>query len=216
MLIEPVATSLYISTLPSVIYNGFGTGAQQIDPRTIPFLFGGQLPLNIYLMEPVDNPPPSTFPYNIIPTFGLQLFFYITDGTIGGTIYTQQINWATDANNTYFIANLPMNTANLQALLGTSKSPQPAFLQVAYIQNGQQCPVCNFPILIGVGTPIVNLQVPAGLTPLSAEVANATFVPKQPVAGQGIQLMSKGGKIIELIYDDNLDGSATLQFMKLN
>lgn len=213
-----IATSLYISLLPAVIFNGFGPGASQVDPRTIPFLFGGQLPLNIYLLEQIQDPPPGTFPYNIAPTTGLQLFFYLTSGAIGGTIYTQQINWDTDPNNQYFTANLPMNTANLETLLAGVMGANYAggVMQIAYVQNGLQCPICSFPVQIGVGTPIIDLEVPAGLTPLSAEVANATYVPKQPVAGQGITLESVQGKLIELVYLDNPDGSATLQFNKLN
>ena len=185
-----VATSLYISLLPSVIFNGFGPNAQQVDPRSIPFLFGGVCPLNIYLIEPVHQST-STFPFNIIPTTGLQLFFYLTDGTIGGAQYTWLVNWATDPANQYFIGNLPMSTAALQTLLGTGKSAT-ASMQVSYIQNGLQCPAASFPVNIGVGAPTVGLNVPAGLTPLSAEAASATYFPIQPKPGQPLLLESLG------------------------
>lgn len=211
------AHALYIDTSSNTLLSGIGASAGPVNANTLPLYFGDTLALQIYLLAPLQNPPPSDFAYQVIETDGLALFLYIDAGTVGGTIYTQQINWtiANDGEFDYFSGNLSLNTVALEALMGTATSAT-AWIKIGYIQNGLQTTVFSQQIQITVGLPLVNLTVPPGQTPLSAEVAQQTYLSLQPVNGRALMLSSPLGKIIELVVVDNPDGSASLKENNLN
>jgi len=189
-----------------------------IDPQSLPFYFGDTISLKVQLLNKTNTTLAGSNPYTIINTAGLQLFMFLTDGKIGGTIYTQQISWNTDPTFSYFFSTLSLNTLALQTLLGMNTSAT-CWLQIGYVQNGLPVTVFSQQIVISVGIPATNLVVPAGLTPLSAEVANAMFVhldgnPNNP--GQGFFLVTPNGKKLFICAADNPDGTAVFQANPVN
>lgn len=200
--------TLYISTTENALLAGQNVSSR-IDPNSLPLYFGDTLTLNIWLLARQSNVNPVS--YAIVPTNGLQLFVYIDDGKVGGTIYTSQIVWTSDPNNQFFFANLPLNTTNLQTLLGSSPTAT-AFLKIGYVVGGLQTTVLSQSVTIGVGLPSAAVgQPPAGQTALSVEIANNTYFPIKPVNGQALYLATPNGKIIAVIAVDNPDGTASLQ-----
>jgi len=191
---------------------------QPVDPSSLPLYFGDTLNLIIYLLQiptGYNAQDPSNSTLETVTTAGLQLFLYLDDGVVGGTIYTQQVAFATDPTNSYFYGTLALNTPALQTLLGTNTSA-PCWLKMGYVQNGVQTTTLSKQVTIGVGIPVGALVVPAGLTPLSQEVAQAEFFPLQPKAGLALYLESPNGKIIAVVAVDNPDGTASLQANPVN
>jgi hypothetical protein len=209
-----VQINLYIDTTENILISGLNTSGS-FDPNKIPFYYGDTVNLRVYLMDKLQVRFPSDFPYSIIPTTGLQLFLYLDDGTVGGTIYTQQISWATDANSQYFYATLALNTAALATLLGVSTG-KTCYLKIGYVQAGLQTTVFSQTINIGVGIPASGLVVPPGLTPLSVEVANATYYPLAPAAGVPLYITSPNGKILIIRAVDQPDGTADMEASPIN
>jgi hypothetical protein len=189
--------------------------ASSINPASLPLYFGDTLSLSVYLMNKVGTTLSGSNPFSVINTAGITFFLYLDDGLVGGTIYTQQISWSTDPTNSYFLSSLSLNTLALQTFLGAATSKS-CWMKAGYVQNGLQTTVLSVMVNIGVGIPSVSLVVPAGLTPLSAEVANTTYVQVQGVAGNGFYLVSPSGKKIYIHVADNPDGTATLNSDPVN
>lgn len=209
--------TLYVNTSNNSLVAGRAS-TQAVDAGSLPFFYGDTLSLIIYLLQlpagyNAQDPANSTL--QTVSTAGLQLSVWIDDGTNGGTVYTDQIAFDTDAGNTYFFADLPLNTVALATLLGSSQS-KTAYLQIGYVQAGKQTTVLTRVVNIGVGIPNVTQAVAPGLTPLSAEAANAAYFPKNPVPGLPIYLESLNGKILALMAVDNPDGTASLQANPIN
>lgn len=126
--------------------------------------------------------PTGTFqnPYSYIATTGITAQAAI--GTrIGNstTYYTQQFTWTPsgDLADPYHEAVLPMNTAAITSLIGSAGSATSAFFEIKMISGGvpttvfsEQCTIMAAVIKDG------GITVPASPTPLSAEVANVTYV----------------------------------------
>jgi hypothetical protein len=208
---------LFINTSANQLVAGQNS-TQLIEPGSIPLFFGDTLLLNIYLLQvPIgwDARNPMASGLETVPTNGLQLFFYIDDGTIGGTIYTQQIAFAEDPSQRFFIGTLALNTAALQTLIGANTGA-PAWIKIGYVQNGVQTTVLSARVTINVGLPLVALAVPAALTPLSAEVANATYYPQLPVAGMPLLIKSPAGHTFALVAVDNADGTSSTQLNQID
>ena len=209
--------SLFIDTTSNTLITGINSPSS-INPLTLPIFYGDTIPVRVTLLNTIGTTLFGQNPYVIIPTTGLQLFLYLDDGTVGGTIYTQQITFTADPTTSFFSSTLALNTAALQALMAGS-TIQTASLKIGYIQNGLPVTVFSQTVNIRVGLPAVNLAVAPGLTPLSVEVANATYVhidgnPNNP--GQGFRLISPAGKILYVSAIDNADGTATMVETPLN
>lgn len=208
---------LFINTSNNTLLAG-QSSTQSVDPSSLPLFFGDTLQLTIYLLElpagySAADPASSTL--ETVDIAGLQLFLYLTHGEIDGDIYAQQIAFTPDLVNNCFTGNLALNTAALDTLLGAATSAQ-CWLKIGYVQGGLQTTVFSKTVTIGVGLPAEALVVPPGQTPLSAEVANATYLTQAPVAGRPIYLESANGKIIALLAVDNPDGTASLQASPMN
>jgi len=120
------------------------------------------------------------------------------------TYYTQQFTWtpSLDLGQPYFAAVLPMNTLAIATLLGTNSSAQ-AWLEVTKIADG--FPETVLQKLVTIQAAVIKtgtLVVPPGLTPLSAEAANAAFVPKSGIQGP-ILFIGSTGKTVMLDVDDS-------------
>lgn len=208
--------TLYIDTQANQLVTGT-TSTQTVQPSSIPLFYGDTLSLVIYLLTKTKSTTrPNDYDVSIVNTAGLQLFLYLDDGTVSGTIYTQQIVWTPDANNTYFSANLALNTAALLTLIGTSTSGASCWLKIGYVQGGLQTTVLSAQVTVGVGLPTSAVVVPAGQTNVSAEVANATYFPQAPVNGKPLYLASESGKVCALYFVDNPDGTASFQASQVN
>lgn len=212
--------TLYIDTSSNRLLSSLNTSSS-VQPSSLPFFVGDTLQLQIYLMVPLQTFTPSVPNYAIIPTAGLTLELFLTNGLDSGAVgyaqYTQQIVWNTDPNNQYFYANLALNTPALVALLANNTSAK-ATLVVGYVQNGTDTTVLYQPITVQPGIPTGNLVVPPGLTPLSLEAASGLFVPKAgvppnaPLAfGAGFILTTPLGVKLFIHAIDDGQGGATFQ-----
>lgn len=118
------------------------------------------------------------------------------------TYYTQQFTWTpnTDLSQPYFEADFPMNTAGIDTLLGT-KPKAGAFFEVKKIEGGTPLTVLSEAVVIHAAViKTGNLTVPADLTPLSAEAANAAYV-KVTHTGHWY-LMNANGYGVDIYVDD--------------
>ena len=209
--------SLYIDTTSNGLIAGVNNPFS-INPASLPLYYGDTLNLQIYLMNSTGTTLSSSNPYTVINNAGLQLFVYLDDSIVGGTIYTQQISWASDPTNSYFYSTLSLNTAALQTLLGAATS-KTCWLKVGYVENGLQTTVLSVVVTIGVGIPSTSLIVPAGLNALSVEVARTMFLPidgNPNNPGNGFYLISPAGKKLFVSAFDNPDGTASLQASPVN
>lgn len=196
--------SIYIDVVNNLVIGGIGIGQGQAASLP-PFVEGDTPSYQIFLCTPTNNP---LTPYTLMPIGGLSLQVAIGD-KIGNVTnyYTTQFVWAPSTDPTqpnYFFATLPLNTAAITTLIGGASSAQSTF-EVKYLQNGVPTTVLSQQITIQA-TVIKNggVVVPPGLTALSAEVANATFL-KNPVSD--LFLLGGDGHI----YTVYVDGNGSLQ-----
>jgi len=144
----------------------------------MPLLVSGDtLLLRIRLLAQTANWPNSSPPYDFIPTSGLTIAVYL--GILGEDNYlTQQVTWtpSVDPADPYFEALLPLNTSEIYDELGSSAQVT-ALLQIQKIAGGIPATVLLKEVRLRQGIANPDLPVvPAGLTPLSAEAANISFL----------------------------------------
>ena len=167
-----------------------------------PLVQGDQLQLRIWLLQNYSQ----LSDYDMLAVSGITLEVAI--GTKVGnssSYYTQQFTWtpSTDLAQPYFSGTLPMNTAEITTLLGTSATAS-AWMEVKMISSALPVTILSEPVTIQAAVIKADTnQVPIPLTPLSAEAANASFV-RVDHTGSFI-LRNANGKAI-LVYCDE-DGA---------
>lgn len=165
---------LYIDTTARQAVFGFTNSSQFQIPS---FTQDDTINMKVRLMTRTATFPIT--PYSYIPNTGLTLEVAIgTKIGTGGALYTNQYTWtlSTDLSDPYFSAQLPLNTAEIAALLGSSDS-KTAFLEVKFIDGG--VPTTVLSVQVTVQACVIHsgsFTVPAGLTPLSAEAAAAIYL----------------------------------------
>jgi len=190
----------------------------QVVPSSLPFFCPDTLKINWYLLTLSLNSLNQAI-VSPVPTAGLSFYVYITDGSLNGTIYTQQITWVADASGLFWSAYLSLNTSaiiNAIEALGSGAAQAAGlncFIEAGYIDaTGNQTTTYSPPITIKPGLPSGAVAPsPAGQTSLSTQVAAQTYMPQIPVAGLPLLLKTANGKIIQLLAVDNPDGTASLQ-----
>lgn len=207
--------TLYIDTTSNRLLVNLNLN-QQLQPQSLPFFYGDTLPVRVYLLQRLTNAVvgPTNSQFSIIPTTGLSLALYLTNGLVGVALinYTNQVTWQTDSAQEYFYADLPMNTAGLLGIVQTTApNPANAYLQVGYTDGAEPVTVLNQIVRIGIGAPPAAIVIPPGFDALSVQVANATYVPIAGVAGMPIYLISPSGKKIALMAVDDGDGGVSFQ-----
>lgn len=213
----PASVALYIDTTTNTLIQSSQNQAI-VSASNLPLFFGDTIAMTVQLFTRITNAAANVFPFQILSTAGLQLFLYLDDGTIAGTIYTQQITWTADPTNSFFSANLALNTAALQALVtATQPSGANCYLKIGYVQGGVQTTVLSQQVTINVGLPSSAVApVAPGQTALSTQIAAATYVPiNGGNPGQTMTLISPAGHKIELACVDNPDGSHSFQTIDL-
>ena len=190
----------------------------QLQASALPLFCPDTLQLNWYLLTQTLNSQ-NTIQISPVLTTGLSFYVYITDGSLNGTVYTQQITWVADASGLFWTAYLALNTSaiiNAIEALG-SGSAQAAglacFIEAGYIDgNGNQTTTLSQTITIKPGLPTGAMApVPPGLTAASVQFVVASTMPQQPTAGLPLLLKSAAGKVIQMLAVDNPDGSVSLQ-----
>jgi len=167
------------------------------------FVQGDTPTLRIFPYNPTYNP---ITPYIAMPIAGLSLMAALGDKVGNATnYYTQQFTWAasTDPQNpNYWIAPFPLNTDAITTLIGAKSQAQTTF-HVEYISAGVPTTILEVPVTIQAAV-IKNggVIVPAGLTALSAEAANATFL-KRTIEGAFFLKNTTTGKTYAVYMDDN-------------
>lgn len=165
---------LYVDTYSGGLVAGIDNLAVASLPRLIQ---GDTISLRIYLLARTTTYPKGT-PYTVVNNAALSLKVALgpKTGTAGSTLYTSQFVWAKDANNQYFFADLPLNTAGITALIGSAES-QEAWFEIEYTQNA--FPTTVFQQKVDIQAEVIEtgtIATPPGETALSSEVANATFL----------------------------------------
>lgn len=121
-------------------------------------------------------------PFSVIDTSGdLQIAIGTRVGN-SSTYYTQQFTWAKGGTpaDPYWEAQMPLNTAAITTLLGTSMTAT-AYLEVKLFEGGLPTTVFDSAVTLyaavikDAGVP----TVPPGLTACSVEYANATFLQRR-------------------------------------
>ena len=182
------------------------TGAANSTPAPAPPFVQGDTPtFRIFLLQRTATYPVT--PYTAVPIGGLTLEAALgTKVGSGGTIYTQQLAWtpSADPNNpNYWIATFPLNTAAVTTLLGSNPNA-PAWFEVKYVSGGvpttvlQQLMTVQASVIQGAG-----VVVPPGLTPVSAEFANATFLTRNISGAIYLVNPNTGKKVALYLGDDN-------------
>jgi hypothetical protein len=122
-------------------------------------------------------------PYSYLGTAGLS--FEVAIGTRVGNsslLYTQQFTWPADPLQQSISAQLPLNTAGIDGLIGVNPSGS-AWFEVKYLSGG--FPTTILDQQVDVQASVIkasSLTVPPGATALTAEEANATFL-KRKISG---------------------------------
>lgn len=167
---------------------------------TLPkFTQGDSLPLRVWLLVGFDRLGSSAF----IPVEGITL--QVALGTKVGnvaTIFTQQYTWTAsdDLGQPYFEAVLPMATEEIDELLGESGSVK-AWFEVKMVESGLPRTILSKEVTIYAAVIKPDTaEVAAGLTPLSAEAANATYLQRDIVGP--IRIFHVNGKGVELFVDE--------------
>jgi len=164
-----------------------------------PFVQEDSLQLKIWLLSGYSR----LASYSQVPVSGITLEVAI--GTrIGSssTYYTQQFTWtpSEDLGQPYFSGTLSMATAGINTLLGSSGSAQ-AYLQIRKTEGGVPATILQEPITVFASVIKDGVEeVPAPLTPLSAEAANASYV--RVVHTGSFDLMNANGLGIRIYVDD--------------
>jgi hypothetical protein len=117
--------------------------------------------------------------------------------------YTTQFTWvpSDDLGQPYFSGTLSMATAEIAGLLGSAASAN-AWFHIRKIEGGTPTTILEEPVTIHAAVIKSGaLEVPAPLTPMSAESANATYV-KQVHYGV-IDLMNANGKGTRMYTDED-------------
>lgn len=191
--------SLYIDIARNVLI----TGGPNLNPTpaVLPALVQGDvLNLQIYLVQPTGGIPA----YSIVNNAGLSLQVAIGDKVGNNTnYYATQFVWTADPTNSFFYAAISLNTAAITALLGANPTAASTF-EVKYIAGGVPSTALEISVTInaavikagGVGAP------PAGLTAVSLEYCNATFLPRQ-VQGAIVLVSPDGTKKVALYVDND-------------
>lgn len=166
------------------------------------FVQGDTVSLRVYLLARTTTYPQST-PYSIINNAALSLKVALgpKNGNSGSTLYTQQFTWSKDAQNQYFFADFPLNTAAIATLIGAAESAS-AWFEIEYTQNG-------FPTTVYQASVTVNAEVietgtlvaPAGQTTATVEYVNATFL-KAENTGFVLSNPNTGAKVQVYLADD--------------
>ncbi len=204
--------TLFINTNSNQLMGGLAS-TQTVDARSIPFFYNDTIGLSIYnLTIPAGYNPgdPSHSQLAVLPTAGRGLWFYIDDGTIGGSIYASQLVFDGSSGD-HYVGSLALTSQALHDLIGTGTGA-PAWLKIGYTEGGIDKTVLSAQISIGVGKPTAAIPAVAqGLTALSLEAARQLFFPIAPVNGQALYLSSPTGKVLGVQYVDNADGTASLE-----
>jgi len=147
--------------------------------------------------------------YTPIPVSGLTLEVAL-GRKVGNTslLYTQQFTWVAsdDLADPYFAADLPMNTAAIATLLGSSAQAD-AYFEVKMLDGGLPRTVLSR--LVRIQAAVIKdggLEEAALPTPISAETCQALFLQRIIPASAGNPLILQNGSITYALYPD-IDGS---------
>jgi len=163
------------------------------------FTQGDSLDLRVFLLKDYSR----TGSYTRIPVEGLTIQAALGTKIGSETLYyTQQFTWAasTDMGQPYFSAIFPMNTDAITELVGVAAQAT-AYFEIKMISSG--LPVTVLSKLITCHAAVIKeggLTVPAGQTPLSVEVANATYL-QRIIDGSIFLRHPATGKMTELYTD---------------
>jgi hypothetical protein len=167
------------------------------------FVQGDTLLLRVYLLQDFSR----SSAYTQLPTLDLTLQAALGTRVGDETEYhTQQFTWTPSADLTdpYFEAEFPMSTAAITTLLGSEESAY-AFFELKYIRAGLPTTVLSERVRVWAAVikegGLVEAAVP---TPLSVEVANATYL-RRTIQGV-VRLVSEDGLKQADLYLDN-DGT---------
>lgn len=191
------SANLYIDIDRGIAVGGVNDSTAAKLPR---FVQADSLKLRIWLLSGYGR----LRSFDQVPVAGITLEVALgAKSGSGATYYTQQFTWTPsgDLGQPYFEATLPMNTAEIDDLLGANPTA-PAWFQIRKTEDGTPTTVLQEPITIHASVIQDGVaEVPAPLTPLSAEAANAAFV--RVIHTGSFDLMNVNGKGVRIYVDDD-------------
>jgi len=145
-----------------------------------PFYQGDSFSLRIWVLEHFSK----TAPYDYVPVAGVTV--YAALGVKAGEskeLYTWQYTWdaSVDLEQPYFEAVFPMTTDEIGELLGDAASAE-AWFEVKMVQDGLPSTILSKKVTVHAS--VIDLDeetgdVAPGLTPLSAEAANVSYLTRE-------------------------------------
>lgn len=196
---------LYIDTARNLFVSGLTSPAIFDLPA---FTQGDTVTMRIRCLAPTVNFPFSNPPFTALSTSGRTLQLAI--GTQrGGTILTQQYTWTASTNpgDPYFSADVPFNTANINAALISVNSIQ-SLMQINLIEGTTRTVFFG---AVNIQAAVIvpgALVVPAGQTPCSMEAVLALL---QNIRTKSVTIISQpNGTHQEVLWlDDSAGGAPT-------
>lgn len=209
--------NIFVDTTDNALISGTGGSGsnQNFNPLSLPFFYGDQITVNVYLFSRLIQATPSQFQYAAIPSAGKTVSLYITDGKATPTNIWATQTLVPDSSGQFFTGLLALNTSTLQAYFAANPSvggvaPAP-FLKLGLTDGAQTPTVFSQPVNIFVGLPPSTIVPVPPLTPLSLQQANQLYVPVNPQNGGVIYLKSLAGHTLVLYAKDQGDGSVSFQ-----
>jgi hypothetical protein len=191
---------LYVDTYSGELVAGPANPALRAVPRLTQ---GDTVSLRIYLLERTTTHPLGT-PYTVASVSALSLKVALgpKNGTAGSALYTQQFTWAKAPDNTYFFADLPLNTTAINTLIGAAESAS-AWFEIEYTQGGFPTTVLQKEVTINAEViETGSIVVPSGQTAMTAEEAHALFLTRL-VQGAIVLENEASGKQVVLYVDED-------------
>ena len=196
------AFDLYIDT------NAGEVVTSQTNSAVVPlptFIQGDTPTLNVWLLEKTSSFPNQPV-YSVKNISALSLEVAIGEKIANSTtIYTQQLTFTKDLNNTFFTGTLALNTDAITTVIGANPIYGNAYFEVKYL-DGSGFPTTVLEKNITLNAAVlkgVTVTVPPGATALTAEYANAIFLKRLIVGAITIQNPNTGHKMSLYLGDDD-------------
>lgn len=192
----------YIDVVGGFFVKGTADGTRMPVPA---FIQGDTPSVRIWLLNRSPSYPAGA-PFSLIGTDALTLEVAI-GRKIGNatTYYTQQFAWTADPSGLFWTASLPMNTAEITALIGANQSAT-AWLEVKVLDAATGgLPRTVLQLAVTIQAAVIKdgaVVVLPGLTPLYAEQAGQLYLTRV-ITGAITLVNANTGKKVALYVDDD-------------
>lgn len=189
---------LYIDTYSGELVSGTDNRRAATLPK---FVYGDDLTFWIYQLERTTTYPDAGG-YAVVNNAAHTLKMALGSKATGALV-TQQYTWTPDAQNQYFYATLPMDTAAILALLNSTAQVQ-SWFEIKRIQGGRPTTILQKEVILNASVILPSsVTVPANERPLSLEYGEAAYL-KAENTGCVIVNPNTGAKVQMYLGDDGV------------